>query len=74
MCSGTNDKQDQWFQAFPLSVSKCFSVSLTRNEGLGAYVVRLISVVNNGFYWTDANTQNGTHGSGDANLWIAIGR
>lgn len=74
MCSGTNDKQDQWFQAFPLSVSECFSVSLTRNGGLGAYIVRLIRVVNNGFYWTDAYYQNGTHGSGDANLWIAIGR
>jgi hypothetical protein len=73
MCSGTSDKQDQWFQAFPLSVSKCLSVSLTRHGGDStAYIVRIVGVVNNGFYWTDANYQNGAHGSGDPNLWIAI--
>lgn len=73
MCSGTSDKQDQWFQAFPLSVSKCLSVSLTRLGGdSAAYIVRIVSVVNNGFYWTDANYQNGAHGGGDPNLWIAI--
>lgn len=73
MCSGTSASQDQWFQAFPLSVSKCFSVSLTRCGGdNSAYIVRLVSVVNNGFYWTDAYYQNGAHGSGDPNLWISI--
>ena len=73
MCSGTSASQDQWFQAFPLSVSKCFSVSLTRCGGeSAAYIVRLVSVVNNGFYWTDAYYQNGEHGSGDQNLWISI--
>lgn len=74
MCSGTSEKQDQWFQAFPLSVFECFSVSLTRNGGSGTYVVRLVRVVNNGFYWIDANTQNEGHGSGDKNLWMAICR
>lgn len=73
-CSGTSDNPDRWFQAFPLSVSKCFSVSLTRNGGTGIFIVRLVSVVNNGFYWTDANFQSGVHGEGDANLWIAIGQ
>ena len=73
MCSGTSDKQDQWFQVFPRSVSKCLSVSLTRLGGVSdAYIVRIISVVNNGFYWTDALYVTGTHGGGDHNLWIAI--
>lgn len=73
MCSGTSASQDKWFQAFPLSVSKCFSVSLTRCGGENAaFIVRLVSVVNNGFYWTDAYYQNGAHGSGDPNLWISI--
>lgn len=74
MCSGTTDKQDKWFQAFPLSAFKCFSVSLTRCGGNGTYVVKLVRVVNNGFYWIDANSQDGAHGSGDPNLWIAIGQ
>lgn len=75
MCSGTSDKQDQWFQPFPLSVSECFSVSLNRHGGDSvAYIVRIVSVVNNGFYWTDASYVTGTHGSGDPNLWIAICR
>lgn len=73
MCSGTSDKQDQWFQPFPLTASKCLSVSLTRRGGdSAAYIVRIVSVVNNGFYWTDASYVTGTHGSGDPNLWIAI--
>lgn len=74
-CSGTSDKQDQWFQPFPLSVSECFSVLLTRHGGNSVtYIVRIVSVVNNGFYWTDASYVTGTHGSGDPNLWIAICR
>ena len=73
MCSGTSDKQDQWFQPFPLTASKCLSVSLTRRGGdSAAYIVRIVSVVNNGFYWTDASYVTGIHGSGDSNLWIAI--
>ena len=33
ICFGTSDKQDQWFQPFPLTASKCLSVSLTRCGG-----------------------------------------
>lgn len=64
MCSGTSDKQDQWFQPFPLTASKCLSALLTRRGGDStAYIVRIVSVVNNGFYWTDASYVTGTHGS-----------
>lgn len=74
-CSGTSDNQDQWFQPFPLTASEALSVSLTRHGGdSSAFIVRIFSVVNNGFYWTDANYQSGTHGIGDQNLWIAICR
>ena len=74
MCFGTSHEQEQWFQGFPLSVSKCFSVLLTRHGGSGTYVVKVVRVVNNGFYWIDASIQNGEHGNGDNNLWVAIGR
>lgn len=73
-CYASSMEQDEWLQPFPLSVSKCFSASLTRNGGTDVFILKIIRVVNNGFYWIDANYQTGMHGSGDSNFWIAICR
>ena len=64
---------DSWWQVFPIQMEKAYACNLTRGNGSAAsYVVRIIGIYPNGFFWSDSDI-NGHHGNGDANPFIVIG-
>lgn len=73
---GITDEHDNvtaWWHPFPITMGSCYGVNLTRNGGSdGVFVVKIKSYNPSGFYWTDCDLSN-NHGSGDNNVFIAIG-